>query len=254
MNVPLRGDFTVSFDAPAPNAGQISMVYAGIRSTVQFDRKNCVVTAFGRPHRTVPIDPPLAEATGLHHCRIEVKGQTYTFYEQDRKIVEEPIAPGADPWLAIHQIAEGRTGIRNLKLDGTPVVPGPLELTALPDLSGWLADYYTESVDGDHPAWTRKGDELIGANIGSNARPSTDRYGNAEQGFYDRTARIGSNQESLLQYHRPMLEDGTISYEFYYEPGKAAVHPTLDRLSLLLEEDGVQVHWLTDAQPHRSGT
>jgi hypothetical protein len=63
----------------------------------------------------------------------------------------------------------------------------------------------------------------------------------------------GSLQESLLQYHRPMLEDGEIAYEFYYEPGKALVHPALDRLAFLLAPDGVAIHWLTDAQYDRTG-
>ena len=50
-----------------------------------------------------------------------------------------------------------------------------------------------------------------------------------------------------------MLEDGEITYEFYYEPGKAMVHPALDRLTFLLEPDGVKIHWMTDAQYDRSG-
>ena len=57
----------------------------------------------------------------------------------------------------------------------------------------------------------------------------------------------------MLRYHRPMLEDGEITYEFYYEPGKAMVHPALDRLAFLLEPDGVKIHWMTDAQYDRSG-
>ena len=59
--------------------------------------------------------------------------------------------------------------------------------------------------------------------------------------------------ERALHYHRPFLEDGAIEYEFYYEPEKAHVHPMLDRVTFLLEPDGVRLHWLTDGQYDRSG-
>ena len=65
-------------------------------------------------------------------------------------------------------------------------------------------------------------------------------------------ARLGF-RESLLQYHRPLLEDGEIEYEFFYEPGKAEVHPALDRLVFLLDPKEAKIHWLTDAQFDRTG-
>jgi hypothetical protein len=57
----------------------------------------------------------------------------------------------------------------------------------------------------------------------------------------------------VLQYHRPMLEDGEIEYEFYFDPDRVMVHPALDRLAFLIEPESVAIHWMTDAQygPHR---
>ena len=52
--------------------------------------------------------------------------------------------------------------------------------------------------------------------------------------------------ESAIYYQRPLLEDGAVEYEFFYDPDKAHVHPMLDRLVFLLEPDGVKLHWLTD--------
>jgi hypothetical protein len=63
----------------------------------------------------------------------------------------------------------------------------------------------------------------------------------------------GSRRQSLLRYKRPLLEDGELEYEFYYEPGEVHVHPTLDRMALILDRDGVKIHWLTDAPYERSG-
>jgi hypothetical protein len=60
--------------------------------------------------------------------------------------------------------------------------------------------------------------------------------------------------ENAVYYHRPFLEDGAVAYEFYYDPGKALVHPALDRLVFLLEPEGVKLHRLTDGAFERSGT
>ena len=117
--------------------------------------------------------------------------------------------------------ARGRSRSR-----ATRSIPEKLNLSALPDLTGWLADEYGESVTGDNPDWDKRGEEIIGRLL--------ERLPAAQQ-------------ESVLRYHRPMLEDGEIGYEFYYDPGKAMVHPGLDRLAFLLEPDGVKVHRLTDA-------
>jgi hypothetical protein len=51
-----------------------------------------------------------------------------------------------------------------------------------------------------------------------------------------------------------MLEDGAIDYEFFYDAEKAHVHPMLDRLTFLLEPEGVKLHWLTDGAFEKSKT
>jgi hypothetical protein len=59
--------------------------------------------------------------------------------------------------------------------------------------------------------------------------------------------------ESAIYYQRPLLEDGAVQYEFFYDPGKAHVDPMLDRLVFQLEPDGVKLHWLTDGPHEKSG-
>jgi hypothetical protein len=51
---------------------------------------------------------------------------------------------------------------------------------------------------------------------------------------------------------RPLLEDSAVEYEFFYDPDKAVAHPMLDRLTFLLEPDGVKLHWLTDGRSETS--
>jgi hypothetical protein len=101
----------------------------------------------------------------------------------------------------------------------------------MPDLAGWLPDDYIEGMVGDNPDWSKRGDEIVGKHVEDTP---------------------GIKQESLLKYHRPMLEDGQMAYEFYYEPGKVMVHPALDRLAFMLEPDGVKIHRLTDGAFERT--
>jgi hypothetical protein len=91
------------------------------------------------------------------------------------------------------------------------------------DLTGWLADYYHPVAHND--AWHKDGDLLT---------------------CKRRKELPGTHRQNLIRYHRPLLEDGEIEYEFYYEPGKVHVHPAVDRLTFMLEPAGVRIHWLTD--------
>jgi len=52
--------------------------------------------------------------------------------------------------------------------------------------------------------------------------------------------------ERALFYHRPMLEDGTIEYEFYYKAGATCAHPAIDRMCFILNHDHVGLHQPTD--------
>jgi Protein of unknown function (DUF1583)/Protein of unknown function (DUF1581) len=122
--------------------------------------------------------------------------------------------------------------VRKITITGDPQIPDKINLSALTDLSGWLAAEYGDSVIGDDPDWDKRGEEIT-------ARALDDVS--------------GSKQESVLRYHRPLVEDGRIAYEFYHDPGKVIVHPALDRLAFLLEPDGVKVHLLTDGAYERSG-
>jgi len=59
--------------------------------------------------------------------------------------------------------------------------------------------------------------------------------------------------QSWLAYHRPLGEGETVSYEFFYEPGRSAVHPAVDRVAFLIEPEGVRLHWITDDRREPAG-
>jgi hypothetical protein len=230
--VPLRGDFQLDCELTAPAGREIRVAYAGLVLGLQADRKRLERGAIGRPSIDVTINPPLEVANDWYALRLIVKSGRITFQMNGRKLHESLVPAECDPWLALVCQAGQSGAARKLAISGQPRVPVKLDLSALPDLSGWLSDDYGESIDADNADWDKRGEEIVGRQVED---------------------APGSKQESILRYHRPMLEDGQIAYEFYYEPGKVMVHPVLDRLAFILEPDGVRIHWLTDAAYERTG-
>ncbi len=229
--VPLRGNFEVRCELTGGEGREAELCYGGLRVGVRPDGKGYELAHLTRPLRTGAIDPPL-KLGDWYAFRLVVKDGTCSAHVNGRKVHEERLPPGPDPWLAVRAPGRSAGGVRKLAIVGGFTVPEGLDLSAHADLSGWLADYYAESTAGDDLAWAKRGGEIVGR-----ALPQAP----------------GCKQESLLQYHRPLLEDGEVEYEFYCEPGKALVHPALDRLAFLLAPDGVKVHRLTNDKFDRTG-
>ena len=232
LGVPLRGDFQVDCELTSFGWREAYVGYAGLVVGPKHDLKNVQRSTFGRGLADVPVSPPLEKLDDWYKYRLVVKNGSMTSFVNGRQIYQAAVPVERDPWLALFCYPQITGGIRNLKISGTPSVPETLNLSVLPDLSGWLADEYGDSSSGDNPDWDKRGDEIHASR---------------------RDESPGIKQESTLRYNRPMLEDGEIAYEFYYEPGEAMAHPALGRLALLLEPDGVKVHRLTDGPYERTG-
>ena len=199
---------------------------------LKHDLKHVERFHYGRPLPELALVPPFEKIGDWYPYRLVVKGGRMTTFVDGRKIHEAPLPAERDPWLAVFVQAQltGRRGRSRSRARRR----SPIDSTSPPcptSPAGWPTITATRS-----PARTPTG---TSAATRSSAASAADL--------------AGSRQESVLRYNRPMLEDGEITYEFYYEPGKAMVHPALDRLTFLLEPDGVKIHWMTDAQYDRSG-
>ncbi len=106
---------------------------------------------------------------------------------------------------------------RNIEVAGIAQVADQWKLTSLADRTGWLASYCDESLFGDHPHSEKTGLEIFG-----------DRN----------TDPIDSQSESLLEYHRPLIEDGTLAYGVFHEPARVIIDRALDHLVCRLNPDG----------------
>jgi hypothetical protein len=203
----------------------------------------------------VTLDKPI-EGVGdndWYPYRLVVKDGTYTAYVKGIKVYEQTLPAEPDPWLSLYVFVNFTGGARNLRITGNPTIPDRLNLSNFPDLTGWRAEYYEEPISGDNRAWEKRGEELYGRKL-EESRPSERAQGPGNLTDAQQKRKLAQGkQESVLQYHRPMLEDGEIAYEFYYEAGKSHTHPALDRLTFLLDPDGVRIHWMTDGRYDRTG-
>lgn len=225
--IPLRGNYEVECDVGGFGWRDTQLLVAGHWVGPVYDHKSCDLGGIYGAATRIQFNPPLTKVGGYIHDRTVVRKGAATTYFNGRPIHTQALSPGHDPWLAVRSQARMDGGVRNVRITGEPVVPEALRLSGAPGLNGWIP-YYEETVGVDWQAYAGAGEPG-----GIQAR---------RQSAFHR----GSHVESALFYHRPMLEDGSIEYEFYYERGMCEAHPVLGRLCLILAPAGVKVHWLTD--------
>ncbi|QDU38076.1 hypothetical protein Mal4_23960 [Maioricimonas rarisocia] len=243
--IPLRGNYQVECDVTDFGWRECHLLVAGtwvapVHTLSHYDS--------GTPRAEFPrreFSPPLTRPRYWIHYRTVVEDGTATTYFNGRAIHTRTVHPDAPPWLAIRTRSNNEGAVSNLRIIGDPEIPQTLRLSADPDLSGWVP-YYDEQVGEAQNEWLHT----------TSLSPEGEIVGRwTAREFEELTTdphRLVGVQESLLQYHRPMLEDGTIEYEFYYRPESDQVHPALDRLVFLLAPEGVRIHWLTDGPYDRT--
>lgn len=230
---PLQGDFEVHFRRTTFGWKEIRMMYAASAIDLGGDGLSTWRFPLARAGSQTPLAAKLPNWAETADCKIIVKDGDYRVIVNGIVVHTERLGPHSDPWLAIQTKEPHFDGrVENVQILGKPVVPDVLQLSAGPTLLSWRADSYGETVDDQAAAWAKDQTEIVGR-LHQNAP--------------------GSKRESLLQYHRPLLEDGEIEYEFYYEAGKTLVHPALGRTAFLLAPDGVRSHKLTDGAYEQSG-
>jgi hypothetical protein len=233
FRMPLVGDFEVSCELTSSAWSRARIQYGGIRCDLGDSPNSFEVQMAGRPARKTPLNPPLKNLGDWTFYRMVVKDGACAVFVGDRQILSESLPVDFDPWLMIDVPHDDIGGVRNFKLTGNPSIPERIDLSGGFTLGAWRSNY------ADNP-WQKRGEEIY--SLGEKptpveGRPAPPRFA-AERGLY---------------YHRPLLEDGEIEYEFYYRPGKSLVHPALDQIAFLLAPEGIRIHRLTTPGDARSG-
>ncbi|NQV23256.1 MAG: DUF1583 domain-containing protein [Rhodopirellula sp.] len=237
---PLQGDFDVECDASVFNWRSIHPTFGGHWAGVEPERMQRRIGTLAELDST--LDPLAARLTKFRHeihYRISVRGQQMEVYGNGRLLNSVLLNKDHDPWVALRRSAKHSARIWNVRITGEPNIPDEIRLSESPTLTGWIP-YFNEGVGGTEARntdWQQVGNLRDGGIIAGHHQPELPR---------------GAHAERLLYYHRPMLEDGSIEYEFFYKAGESCVHPAIDRAAFILAPDGIKLHWVTDGVFDRS--
>ncbi len=230
--LPLRGDYQVECDISTGVWMNGQLMVAGTYVAAGSDRSKLFTANFSEVRTSRPLDRPLSQAKRWTHYRAVVRGQRLTVYLNGREVQSRDLPADYHPWIGVHCWNRSRCEIQNLRITGSPTIPHSVALIADESLNGWAPYYAEESVDTTWQS-VATADGLIV---------------NSAQ----RLELANTVAERILKYQRPMIEDGSIEYEFFYQPGVVEVHPALGRLCFLLSPNGVKHHWHTDGAAERS--
>jgi hypothetical protein len=238
LRVPLLGNFEVTAELMLQGWSEGHVMYGAKRIDLNHDRKVIQIVQSAR-HDTrqvtiLPAYPPNQPRN--YKYKLAVKDGMFTMSVDGRVLHTERVGTNPDPWLLLHGYYQTTGPLKDVRISGSPVVPDSIDLITDDTLAGWRP--YLGGM------WSVRGEEMFHG--GKRPERGVD--------FQDDQPEPPRNQpEQSIFYHRPMLEDGVVEYEFYVDPGKCMVHPQLDRLVFLLEPDGVRLHWQTDGPHDRSG-
>ena len=230
---PLTGNFEIECEVTSPLWRKIELLVANRWIEPHWGPSAFEIGRIRWQMSRIPLDPPRARLDEWTRFRAIVRDGNCTIFYNGRKIHEEQIPKARYPWIAVRSDARNLGTVRNIRIAGNPNVAETVNLALHNDLPGWTS-YQQRSV-------TKEGYWYLGVIDGDSCL-----IGNRKSEL------AGSFCESLLVYNRPMLEDGTIDYEFYYEPGQTHVSPAIDRLAFLLDQEGVNIHWVTDGEYDRT--
>lgn len=234
---PLRGNFAVEGDLTTHGYRDIHLGLGGYWAGVTFDLISTVSANFRYDEPRRPLNPPMTRMMDTMRVRMEVRDGLRATFVNGRKVYERPHSESSDPWLSLHTWWLTNGMASNLRILGQPEIPDEISLLT-PDLAGWTA-YFDESVGYIDADWVAQPNPRKSEAV---AISSQELLSRKRQDLKD------TYSESLLRYHRPMLEDGTIRYSFFYEHGESLVHPVLDRLCFLVNPEGIDLHWITDGR------
>jgi tetratricopeptide (TPR) repeat protein len=185
-----------------------------------------------------------------HRATIDVSPERVRYSLDGHIITEEKGRP--TPWVTLRSARGGL--ISGLKIAGSPVIARSVKLVEEDDLRQWSAAFYGESMQARKSATPPRDMNEPYYDAPVNRVRNTQEFDwEARDGVIIGTLREREGSSfadepwpSRLSFLRPLADDETLSYEFYYRRDFEAVHPAIGRLVFWLDADRVRLHWMTD--------
>ena len=239
---PLEGNFEVEGDVSSFGWKDTQLFAAGTWVSLVYDLKRAGIGNFRGQHGHATITPPL-HGIGQHstvHYRAVVRDRKRTSYFSARQAQELSLSRVTNPWVGVRSSPKHDGVAADVRITGG-VVPKTISLSQPDGLPGWY-EHFPLPTD----------DNLVGWQQDFPVDPTKNQRNREITGPKDPALPANCLSESLLAYSRPMIEDGTITYDFWYAPGESMVHPALGRLAFLIQPQQVIVHPITDGKYDRT--
>ena len=250
LRYPLEGDFEFHVELSDGSWSESVIIASGIRFDTNGYNKSVRVWS-DREGDRVSYPTGTIKAREWNRYTVSYKSGILTYSVNDTPIYKEPQRVSA-PWIALQSLGECYTHARNIRITGKPRILTSVNLLASDDMRGWSGFYYGQPL----PTIQMNNDvQEPGAEKPRRYRtaPTADRLGELAWTVKDgelisgNAKRRGPEEQSLIRYGRPLGQGETLSYEFFYEAGKTAVHPSIGRTAYILRPDGIRRHWMTES-------
>jgi hypothetical protein len=249
FDYPLVGNFELSVDAYCGASAEAAVQYGRILFEPSGRGGKARVLTIGE--RESVERPDLESAHDrFNRLVIRVSPEKVSYLCNGVLAFEDQQPSPTTPWLALLGRCTRTTAWCNPQLTGNPQVPREVSLIQGDCMDGWMSPLYRENV----PRQLRS----VEPGARSTAAPATSSQGyvwyaaeGVLHGLCTKTPNRSLAIQSWLVYHRPLRNGDTLSYEFFYQPDEKMVYPSLGRMALILEPDGVRLHWITEV-PHIS--
>ena len=244
FSYPLTGEFEFTVDGYKGSWAETEAGYGGI--VVEAQRYGSRASIWSTGGHEV-IDHPqalLRDNESFGTITIKVANGSMQYLLNNHVVYEEEVN-GTSPWITLYSHYSRATTFRNPRFTGNPVIPREVLLVNGDSMDGWNTSFFGKSQPRRRLMAVKPQDENDSNAYAQRDEPAEFSW-QAKDGLLVGSADPDSpKSRSWAYYHRPLRDRETFSYDFYYSPGQVAAHPTIGRLALLLEPEGVDEHWIT---------
>lgn len=253
---PLTGDFEFSVEAQQgggqPTDGCVT--YNGLQILAHRERQALTIHDVDSSRFLTSPAPfvrrsPVPNSNGPAFNRLSIRSRKdgWSVLVNGHPVWTDSAGSETSPWLGLRAFGDRHPVFRNLRLTGTPVIPREVRLINGNSMRGWQSNFFNEG----QPQFVT---QPVGEEQPLVETPGIDWF------TFDGTltavkvdAPDPMKQQSLLRYHRPLLNGESLTYEFEHVAGEDSVHPAIGRLAFLLDPSGVRLHWITDGEKEWTG-
>ncbi|MDA1049521.1 MAG: DUF1583 domain-containing protein [Planctomycetota bacterium] len=241
---PLTGEFEFTVDAYKGSWAETEAGYGGVVVEAQRYGSRTTIWSNGGHESFSHAQALVRDNESFGTITIKVANGKMQYCLNNHVIYEEEVND-TSPWITLYSHYTRATTFRNPRFIGNPAIPREVTLVNGDRMDGWNTSFFGTSQPRRRLMALKSLAENDSNAYAQRNEPSEFDWQAKDGLLVGRANADNPKSRSWAYYHRPLRDRETFSYEFYYSPGKVAAHPTIGRLALLLEPEGIGEHWIT---------